>query len=275
MISPEEKLYVFHDTGSFIDLSQDAADLIRDNFALTLAPTDYLYLGYFKPFSAAYAELVVPDTQLGTLRFEYYNGATWQALQVSDDTKSLKRSGFLTWDKSLMMSTVVDGQAGYFIRAQISVETDEMTVRGINLVFADDTDLKRDFFEVTNSNILPPGELSHIVHHVAARNYIVQRLKNLGYIKYDTTNRLVSMTYWDLHEIAEVKQAAVQLALSKIFFNLSDRPEDTWWAKYREYQDNFENAFKSIVRLSFDVNDDGVKNEDENLKVKQVTRWVR
>ena len=139
---------------------------------------------------------------------------------------------------------------------------------------SDDADLKREFFEIDNANILPPGEASHIIHHVAARNYIVQRLINLGYVKYDSTNTKISMTYWDLHEISEVRQAATQLALAKIFFNLSDSPDDTWWSKYLSYQDKFEEAFKSVT-LSFDTDNDGLVDQDENLKQRKVTRWVR
>ena len=275
MITSTEKLYVFHDDdGVFSDLSQDSADFTRDNYNLQLTTADYLYVGYFKPFSTFYLEMVAPNASGSSVSWEYYDGTSWVPLAVSDDTKSMTRSGFTAWAKSVMRSTTINGQEGFFVRASVDVDTDDMTLRGLNLVFSDDAQMKQSFFEVDNENVLPPGETSHIVHHVAARNYIVQRLTNLGYVKYNSEEELVSMTYWDLHEISEIRQAATQLALSKVFFNLSDSPEDQWWSKYREYQDNFEEAFK-MVRLSFDRDNDGTVDDEEKLEIKKVTRWVR
>lgn len=275
MISAAEKLYVFHDDdSSFVDLSQDAADFVRDNFSLTLTTADYLYIGYDKPISTVYTEIITPDSGSAGISGEYWDGTAWQPLAITDDTKDFSRSGYITWDKSLLDSTEINSQTAYWVRLSTTADSSAMSFRGINLIFADDADLKREFFEIDNANLLPPGEASHVVHHVAARNYIVQRLVNLDYIKYDANNTRVGMTYWDLHEITEIRQAAAFLALAKLFFNISDNPEDTWWAKYREYQDKFEESFK-VARLSFDTDDDGLVDDDENLKIRKVTRWVR
>ena len=275
MIRSDEKLYVFHDDDSaFTNHTEDAADLSRDNFDVTLTTADFLYVGYYKPFSTIYTEIITPDSGSANLSAEYYDGTTWQPLAIADSTKNFSRNGYLIWEKAPMKSVEINSQSAFWIRISSSIDTSAVTFRGLNLIFADDADLKREFFEIDNANLLPAGEGSHVIHHVASRNYIVQRLTNLGYVKYDSDNQEESITFWDLHEISEVRQAAVMLSLSKIFFNLSDSPEDTWWAKYREYQDKFEEMFK-VVKLSFDTDDDGLVDDNENLKEKKVTRWVR
>ena len=102
----------------------------------------------------------------------------------------------------------------------------------------------------------------------------MQRLRNNQYVKLDGDGEYVNMTQWDLFDLFEIKQAAVMLTLSKIFFLLSDDVEDQWWTKYREYQDKFEEAFK-LARISVDSQNDGVQDNNEKLVKKKVNRWQR
>lgn len=276
MIDPLSKLTVLHDDNSvFVDHSESAADYIRDTFSMTLvAAEDYLYLGYSKPFNATYMKLITANLNANTLAMEYYDGTVWTARSVTDETLGMTRSGFLLWDSTGMEKTTVDGVEAYYVRLKPSADHTATTARGMNLVFADDTALKNEFFEIDNSNLLPPGETDHIVHHVSARNTIVQTLRNMQYIKTDDTGTYVNITQWDLFDMFEIKQAAVMLTLSKIFFILSDNQEDNWWTKYREYQDKYEEAFR-LARLSLDTDNDGVKDDNENLVKTKVQRWNR
>lgn len=276
MIDPASKLTVFHDdNASFVNHTEAAADFIRDTFDIELiAAEDYLYLGFFKPFSAAYFKFITANVNANTMAMEYWDGSAWTSKFVTDETLGFTRSGFMFWDRAGMESTTVNSVTGYYVRFKPSADHSATTLRGINLVFADDAALKNEFFEIDNSNLLPPGETDHIAHHVAARNTIVQSLRNLQYIKLDYTGTYVNITQWDLFDMFEIRQAAVMLTLSKIFFILSDSQEDTWWAKYREYQDKYEEAFK-IARLSLDSNDDGVKDPNENQVKFKVQRWQR
>ena len=276
MIDPLSKLTVLHDDNSvFVNHTNAAADYIRDVFSMTLvAAEDHLYLGYFKPFNATYIKLTVPNTTANTLAMEYWNGTEWTARTVTDETLGMIRSGFLLWDSTGMTSVSVNGIEAFYVRFKPSVDHTATEIRAINLVFADDTALKGEFFEIDDPSLLAAGETDHIMHHVAARNTIIQSLRNLQYIKLDATSTLVNITQWDLFDLFEIRQAAVMLTLSKIFFNLADNQEDVWWAKYREYQDKYEDAFK-IARLTVDSNNDGVKGDDEVLVKKKVTRWQR
>lgn len=276
MIDSRNKLVVMYDDNSvFSDLSLDASDYIRDNFTLQLSATeDYLYLGYDRNFGACYIESPTPNTNASTLGLEYWDGTAWQTLDAQDETKGLTRSGFIQWDKSLLTSTTIDSKTAFFIRIRPSADQSATVIRGINIVYSDDSRMKREFFEIDNSNLLPVGETSHITTHAAARDMIIQQLRNMNYIKEDDSGTKSSLTPWDLHDIFEIKEAATFLALSKVFFNLSDSVDDNWWQKYREYQDKFEESFR-LARISLDLDNDGVEDTDEKLRKSQSWRWSR
>lgn len=277
MIDPLSKLTVLHDDNSvFTNHTENAADFLRDTFSITLnSSEDYLYIGFAKPFNTAYIALITANTNSNTLNAEYYNGTSWVSLELTDESKGLTRSGFIYWDKSNMKSATINSIEKYYIRLRPSATHTATTIRGINLIFADDNALKQEFFEIDNETLLPSGEDSHLVNHVGARNAIVQLLRNKGYLKQsDNQTALKQITQWDLMDIFQVKQAAVMLTLSKIFFMLSDSKEDTWWAKYEEYQDKFEESFE-LVKLTIDQNDNGLNDVEETNEPFKVQRWLR
>jgi hypothetical protein len=276
MIDPNSKLTVLHDDNAvFANHSDAAADYIRDEFSMTLiAAEDYLYLGYTKPFGASYLKMTTANLNANTLALEYWNGTAWTSRSLTDETLGMTRSGFMMWDSTGMSSTTVNSIEAYYVRLKPSADHSATTARAINLVFSDDTALKGEFFEIDNANLLPAGETDHIVTHVAARNTIIQSLRNQQYIKVNADGEYVNLSQWDLFDLFEIRQAAIMLTLSKIFFNLSDDLDDMWWSKHREYQDKYEEAF-SLARLTLDTNDDGVKDDNESLKKFKVSRWQR
>lgn len=276
MIDSRTKLTVLHDdNGVFTDLSNKAADYLRDDFSFQMvAAEDALYVGFRKPVGAAYLALTTPNTNACTLSAEVWNGTAWASVELHDETDGMTRSGFMTWDKSGMNSTTVDGSDKYWLRVKTDTDHSLTTARGLNLVFSDDAMMKAEFFEIDNASLLPSGESSHISTHVAARNAMIQALRNLGYIKENATTGEQNIDQWDLHDIYEIRQAAMYLALSKIFFNLSDSVDDNWWQKYREYQDKHEEAFR-LARISMDLDDDGTEDTEEKRKPMQSYRWNR
>ncbi len=279
MIDPKSKYTVLHDDNSvFVDLTEDAADLTRDNVNIGLvAAEDYIYVGLDKPFGALYIEMVTPNANANTFAAEIFDGTSFVSIDLTDESRGMTRSGFMYWDKTSMTSTTINGIAKCYIRLKPSADHSASVLRGLNLVFSDDASMKQEFIEIDNANLLPPGEVSHIGTHVASRNYILHNLRN-HYVKSKST---VSSGYvvekinqFDLIDIFEVREAATFLALSKIFFNLSDNPEDHWWSKYREYQDKFEEKMVS-ARLSIDTDDDGVDSASETQKQYNATTWTR
>lgn len=276
MIDSRTKLTVLHDDNSvFADYTREAADYLRDSFSTTLvAAEDYIYIGYRKPINAVYVELETANTNSNTMSVEIYDGTSWVSTDLHDETNGLTRSGFLTWDKTDMSNTTINSEDKYWVRLKPDADHTATTFRGINLVFADDQMMKSEFFEIDNSSLLPTGESSHVTTHVAARNMIVQSLRNLGYIKENATTGEQNIDQWDLHDIYEIRQGAMYLALSKIFFNLSDSVDDNWWQKYREYNDKYEEAMR-LARLSMDLDDDGVEDTEEKRQPMQSYRWNR
>lgn len=279
MIDPKSKLFVFHDdNASFTDHSSKAADYTRDTFSLDLSSTeDYLYIGFTKPFSSVYAELTTANLNANTLTAEIYDGSSFTAISLDDESEGLTRSGFLFWDSASMKSTTIDGQAAFWIRLRPSADHSATTVRGLNVVFSDDTLLKQEFFEVDDEQILPPGETSHIMTHVAVRNRIMQKLRNTGYVKWvngdSTTPRKVKLDQWDILDLFEFRQAATYMALSKIYFNLSDGTDDNWIAKHREYEDLAEEQF-ALALSTIDEDNDGLVDGNENQAVNPSRRLV-
>lgn len=276
MIDERIKLTVLHDdNATFTNHTNSAADYTRDTSSFELSSTeDYLYLGFYKPFSATYVELTSVNTNSGTLTAEVFDGTSWVSSTLTDETLNMARSGFLFWDKSSMSSTTVNGTEAYFVRFRPSADHAGTEYKGINLVFSDDARLKQEFPDILNASLLQPGETTHISAHVTARNHIVQKLRAKGYVKYNSTTGVENITAWDLMDIFEVREAATYLALSNIFFNLSDDIDDIWWVKQHSYREKFEEMFR-LASLTLDTDDDGVTDSDEKLKQIKVTTWNR
>jgi hypothetical protein len=276
MIDPNAKFTVIKsDNGAFLNVTNAAADFTRDNFLFTMvAAEDYIYVGLDKPFNALYVEFVTPNINPADLTVEVYNGSSWVTASPDDETNGFTRSGFIFFDKSAMLKTSVNANERYYVRLVPSVDTTAMSFRGINMIFADDSDMVSEFPEILNSNLLPAGQTSHILTHVASRNHILHNLRN-HYSKAGVNDSaLKKINQFDLIDVLEVREAAMFLALSKIFFNLSDAPDDNWWTKYKEYADKFEEKM-TLARLSIDENNDGVDDAGEVQQQFQPTRWAR
>lgn len=275
MIDKRTKLTILHDDNSvFTDYTNQSADYLRDEYTATLSSTeDYFYIGYSKPFNAAYIELTTANTNANTFAAEYWDGTAWTSIDLEDETNGWTRSGYFHWEKSDMNSTTINSLDRYYIRVRPNADHSATTIRGINLVFSDDNQMKQEFFEIDNSSLIPPGESSHIGSHVAARNIIVENFRRLGYLKTDASGSEI-LNQWDLHDIFEVRQAATYLALSRIFFTLSDSVDDNWWQKYREYNDKYEESMR-IAKSSIDLDNDGLVDVDEDVKNQRSYRWNR
>lgn len=278
MVDANTKLTVFHDAnGVFSDLSYNSFDYSRDSFSLTLTnPTSYLYIGFYKPINSVYIHLTTANTNAATLIMQYWNGSSWTSLSnAHDDTKGLTRSGYIMWDRNQTNDTeyTVNSTSKFWVRFQPSVTTSAMTVEGINLIFADDQDLKMEVPEITDTNHLA-GKTSHILTHVAVKNQIIQELRNKDYYKVNqTTGVKENLTAWDILDLNQIKQAAVFLALSKIYFNFSDS-DDKYQKKSDWYADKYVKAM-AVARLSIDDDNDGQLDDHESQKTFSTIRISR
>jgi len=273
-----DDLFVFHDdNASFVDLSNDMRDYLRDDTAITfVAAEDALLLGLYKPFNQIFAELTTAQIEGAALTFEISNGTTFTALDVIDQTKSFTRSGFINWDRDneTWASQTINGKDLFWVRITADIDF-TATFRGLNMLFADDNDLLAESPRI--DKFLPKDETSFVKYHVSARDSIVQTLRNGGNAKLDrgTDNSfsffdfgfgnapIKNITKWDLLDAGEIRDAAKYLTLSKIYNDNSRNVDDKEYQKYNDAENSFGAAFK-LFFMSIDFNDDG--DTDKNVE---------
>lgn len=264
---------IYSDGGSETNYSADAQDFKRDSFQITMTTDDFIYVGYRKSINALYIAMDVVNTISSSLNVEYYGESMWTTLEVSDDTRAFTRNGFITWERvSDAANVTIAGEELCWIRIATNDDIDPVTFQAINLIFADDHDMCSEVPALIDPCFYPESQTSHILQHVASKNYIMSRLRSLGYIKNSSTGE-ENINEWDVLDIYELRQSAMYYSIAQIYFNLSDDPDDQYWAKYREYDKKFEETF-ALGRLRIDIDDDGVVDLDEKRPIKTL-RWNR
>jgi hypothetical protein len=274
------KLLFEEETGVFIDYSKESKDYLRDTFDIDYVQSDSpaIWIGLYKPFNAVYVELDTPSIIDQLFSFEIADDTGLKSLLVDDDTLAFKRSGFIEWnrqDEDAWVETTINGQSAYWLKITGSQDF-TATIQGINLVFADDNDLTSEQPNV--SRFTPVGKSSFINYHVAARNEIVQTIRNGGEVKEKTdsnkTNDVSNITQWDILDFGEIRQAAKYLALAKINFDISENTDDKAYQRYKDYMGQYGSAFKLFWK-SIDNDDDGVVDDGERLRARsaELVRW--
>jgi hypothetical protein len=272
MIDKRMNLTVKHDdNGSFSDYSHKMGAYGRDAITLTITSAeDDVYVGFAKPINAMYVDITSAAGSESTMTLEYWDGSAWTSVsELSDDTMGMNRSGFIRWNREENLTdyakNAVDGQTMYWYKLNPGADRTDIVLSGLNLVFSDDYELSLEQPYISDSEFLG-NESSHIKTHVAARNEIIQKFRNKNYVKIDPiSGDPEDITPWDLLDIDEVRLAASYLALSKIYYQLSDNPEDVWAIKSVEYYNKFE-KYVNVARLSVDTNDDGIQDDVENKR---------
>lgn len=261
---------VLKDNGSITDISINAKDFITNYVPLSLLASDYLYVGHYKPFKQFFIELGPFNTEAGSMKFEYWNGTTWQVLPVVDETNNFNKSGFITFEKpEAWVANEVDSKENFYIRMQPSAPHSlDVELRGLGILFSNDLDLIG-----VKSNIvskLNNGE-SWVGKHEDARKFIIQRLRNLGNRKYTEKNSVITegtyfsdLTEFDILEIDEVRQASKYFTLSMIYLDeLSDEQDDKYERAGLRHRASAEESI-NLFMLKLDTNDDGLEDKVEN-----------
>jgi len=259
----------FYDNNSvFVNQSQDLNDYLRDGIAYTwVAAEDSLYIGLYKPFNQLYLEVETSPLNGGSLSFSYYNGASFVALNVLDDTKDLDRSGFLSWEKpDDWKSTSINNEVKFWVKINYSVD-DTFNLKGLNIVFSDDNDLKAEVRKI--DRYLASGDSSFIAYHVASKNEIIQSIRNSGNVTTNINGVKHQFTPWDILKPDEIRQASKFLTLHKIFFDASDNVKDKSYQRSKDYHSEFGKAFKLFYK-TFDKDDDGKVDNNERLALRTI-----
>lgn len=280
-----EMLTILHNSDTtFTDLSNYCHDFLRDSFILEPLDDDYIYIGYYKPINQIFVERVSGTANTGSMTGQYYNttDAEWQSLTgFYDDTKNLNRSGFISWERNQLNqgNSEIDSTDLFWIRLKTGALSNAVTLIAINIVFADDNDLKAEFYNILDTDYLRTGQTSHIASHLAARREIIQEIRNSGKKKKFGTllptntysfDKIYGYAYeninaWDILDIGEIRTAATYLAMSKVFFSLSDRVDDFYNSEGNRYRKAYQDAL-SLFYLSIDESDDGLANSEEKLQ---------
>lgn len=268
MIKVNEKLTILHDNNSsFADYSNNLASYDRGTASFTyIAAEDKIYVGFEKPISTFYVEFSTANTNDLDLSVSYYNGTSFTAVSgYHDDTNGFQRSGFIRWDRNQTTEakTTINSTETYWYQLALSGDSTAMIIKGINIVFSDDQDLKREIFEI--DKYLPSGESTHILSHAAARDEIIQQLRADGRHKEDiATGRLKDITSFDLLDISQVKMASTYLTLAKIFMAASDEVDDIYMTKSSMFRSLYNKAMMTMY-LNVDEDNDGISDYEEEL----------
>ena len=268
MIKINEKLTILHDkNGSFIDLSDSLLDFTRREAEIEYNQLeDKVYIGFYKPINIIFAEMKTVNANSSIMDLKYYNGASFVAVNnFYDDTEGFSRSGFIRFDRDIedQEQNEINGITQFWYELNLDVDSSLMEIRGLNIVFSDDQDLKRELYEI--EKFLPSGVQSHILSHVAARDEIIQELRSNGRFKQSHYNEeRKDITAFDLLDISQVKVASTYLVLSKILFSVSDNQDDFYASKSNHYRGLYNKCMKTFY-LSLDTDDDGKTSIGENM----------
>ncbi len=245
-------------------------DTPATSLELTAAAT--LYIGLYKPFDSFYLQLEtvsIADTELSA---EYYNGSSWVSLNIYDESQGFSKSGFIYFEKpENMASTVVDGKDKFYIRLTPSIDTGAVTGKLLDILFSSDLDLEK-----IRSNIVSKFAFdgSWISKHIAARDHIIQEIRNRGNVKVIETDNgsltpeicFKDITKFDFLEPLQLRVPSTYLALYFIFwYELSDEEGDKWQIKAAEMYRLYEKTIETFY-LALDLDDDGVKAVDGSDK---------
>lgn len=265
---------IYSDGAVETNYSDEAQDFSRDNFDIQLTTDDFIYIGYKKPINALYVAMATPNTIPSSLSLEYYSESGWSQLEISDDTRALARNGFISWLRVSDSAEIeIASKTQHWLRLSSNDDIDQVTFQAINLVLADDNDIMQEVPTLLDACFYPSGQTSHLLQHVATRNYVISRLRYKGYIKYDSEQKDQNINEWDILDIYEFRQAATYHAIAQIYLGLSDDPEDHYWAKYQEYEKKFDQAFNNGL-TTIDLDDDGKVDIGEKRPIKSI-RWSR
>ena len=257
------------------DLSRKLKDYATASVALSLQTSEYIYIGYYKPFKQLFIELDVKNTEQGTLLAEYYNGTSWQPLEsLLDETDNFTQSGFLFFNKPDKWESFEDGGTpkNFYIRLSTDVNHSIGTsLKGVGILLSNDLDITsiRDNIVSKHNN----GE-SWVLKHEQARKVIIQEIRNVGNRKItnaDKNNPLVTegirymdVNEFDLLEPEQLRQASAYMTLSMIYLDeLSDELDDKWERQGERYREQAA-AMINLFRLQLDTDDDGIEDDDEN-----------
>lgn len=251
------------------DVSYQMENYQEDEYTFILLNTGEIALGYYKPINAVYVELKTANTSVSVLSVQYFNGSSFATTPARDESKGFSRSGFIKWDRNLTneAKTTLHGESLYWYKLKLDVSSSSMIIKGLNLNFSSDSDLKEEYPNILD--MLPTNDTSFVRFHTASRKDIVSFFKGQGrLINNGGTKRAIDQ--FDLLDFEEVRDASKFLTLAKILYWVSDAVDDKWFQKAKMFEGKYGEKI-AVVNLSIDSNDDGKQDKVELNAIQSIT----
>ena len=234
-----------------------------DGQSHTATANNFLQITFTKAINTIFVYIPTPSaTPLNfTLNATQPNGDIIVTDGIIDGTRGLTQSGFISWEPELNKYYVFNAGDLFTYNFQYDAVMNGVVFNGINLLFCDKFDLLREYPDLDNLlELSSEAEINTRLIRVmeATKDEIEKKVKNSDLTKENRQNfRLeVELDEWDLLEIQQVNEAAIYWTLGKLFYFLSDNPNDIYQQRAQRYLALGESAFESI-NLSIDFNDDG------------------
>jgi len=232
---------LFHSDST--NFTNTLCDFSRDTSSVELATDEYLYIGFDSRFYSFFLYGTTYNTNSSVISLEYFDGSSWQTINakdLADDTQGFSRVGFVSWkfdDSTEWEKTTHESIEQYWVRVSVDTATTSMELNAINCLFADDNDIIRMYPPLSRSDF-KLGETDYINIHVVVRDEIVQEFRNKGLLKRgsESSYKYLRVVAQDLLDFQEVRMAARHLAIAKIFWGVSDNPEDSWAEKAKKHE---------------------------------------
>lgn len=259
----------YDDNSSFIDYTDELENYLRDTASMTFTSAeDKLYVGYYKPISSFYVAFSTANTNSANLSVKYYNGSAFTSVSnLKDRTNGFNRDGFVEFDHNREdeTTTTIDSKSAYWYELVLDADSSAMSLRGINQLFSDDLDLEGEEPGILDSDYYPASYSSYLLYHQSTRDDIIQHLRNEGHRKYNSsTTDWKNINQFDFLDRTELRQASKYWVLAKVYFNLSDAPEDKYFEKSLAYKIKGSESL-NVFFLSYDKDDDGKEDDFEQV----------
>jgi hypothetical protein len=196
----------------------------------------------------------------------YWNGSAFIAVddlqdQTSSGGKTLAQSGFISWvnksDWALSTLTGVDTDIQlYWVRITFSVNTTASVIlKAVINLFADDQLLQAYYPEfISNASYYPTSRTNYLEQHLAAKDYVVLRMKQRRLI--DDESQIIDASSLAIAAV----HACAWMILNPIATNEVNREMAT------RAKAEFENEIQ-MLQLDVDRNKDGIISDAERLYI--------
>lgn len=195
---------------SGIEITSATADPTATTASIAMTSgTDRLYLGFNGKFASRYFQMGTVNPGAPSLVVEYWDGSAWaEVLDVIDETIGFQNSGFISWvnkdDWKKTTVSPIDDVELYYVRVSSTAPfAVGVTLQSCLNIYSDDLLLRRYYPElVSDARYLPPGRTDFLEQHVAAKNRVVNKLKQRRVI--EDESQII-----DINEVAEAATHAV------------------------------------------------------------------